>query len=141
MGINFKSRAQGFLTAVVLGATLLHGGCSSDSSLPELSPEPYSGPAMSLEMTGGNYLVVLNAPTPGYSMLIDRIEQERGYREIFVTVRKPNPQFVYAQMMVSQRASTQVGTKESVKVYVRFLDHLDSVGAYRFAVSAQASQP
>ena len=141
MGINFKSRATGFLTALVLGATLAQSGCWSDSSLPELSPEPYSGPALSLEAVGGNYLVVLNAPTPGYSMLIDRIEQERAYREIFVTVRKPNPQFAYAQMMVTQRAATGVDTKQGVKVYARFLDHLDAQGAYRLAVSSEVSKP
>ncbi|MFN9992794.1 MAG: hypothetical protein ACK54H_05555 [Phycisphaerales bacterium] len=141
MGINFKSRATGFLTALVLSATLAQSGCWSDSSLPELSPEPYSGPALSLEAVGGNYLVVLNAPTPGYSMLIDRSEQERAYREIFVTVRKPNPQFAYAQMMVTQRAATGVDTKQGVKVYARFLDHLDAQGAYRLVVSSEFSKP
>lgn len=141
MGINFKSRAARFLTTLVLGVTAVQSGCWSDSSLPELSPEPYVGPALSLEVVDGNFLVMLRAPTPGYSMLIDRIEQERGYREIFVTVRKPNPQFAYAQMMVTQRSTTGVDTKQVVRVYARFLDHLDAQGAYRLAASSEVSKP
>lgn len=116
-------------------------GCVGDTSLPELAPEPYSGPAIMLEAAADNHLIVMNAPTPGYVLLVDRIEQERGFREIFVTVRKPNPQFAYAQMMVTQRATTGVATKEPIRVYVRSLDHIESAGAYRFATGSDIRNP
>ena len=72
-------------------------GCSSDSTAPEVSPESYRGPSISLDSTGEFHTILVQSPSPGYLVLVERVEENRGFDEAFVTIRMPNPRHIWAR--------------------------------------------
>ena len=95
-------------------------GCSS-RTVPEAVETPYAGPPLGLESKGPSHLVVLEAPSGGYSMVIDRVLERAGFHDIFVTVRTADPRFVHSQAMTRLRALVPLASTVPVRVCARVL--------------------
>jgi hypothetical protein len=44
-------------------------------------------------------------------------------RDAFVTIRLPNPEYAYAQVVVEQRVATTIPPDLTARLFVRFLKH------------------
>lgn len=94
-------------------------GCQSGTAAPAVSRGAYAGPPLTLEGT----VVVMTAPSPGYQIVLDRVSEAYGRKDVFVSVRKPDPRFSYPAKQVTQRVGTGVAEDTKVTVYARLLRH------------------
>ncbi len=115
-------------------------GCSSDSALPVVASEAYRGPAISLDSGGNFHVIVVQSPSPGYSVLLERVEESRGYDEAFVTIRTPNPRFSFPQVIVEQRALTNVRSTRPLRVNARLMNFEELNTVYHPAITEARPQ-
>lgn len=124
MGRERRHRGWCGLTAglaLVAALGLLAGGCASPPPAPS-TPEVglvYSGPALSLDSTGRLHIVRAEAPSPGWSMNVDYVVDSPGGFDAFISLRSPNPAFVYPQVMVTQHLSTGVESDKRIRLFAR----------------------
>ena len=108
-------------SCVAMGVTIFAlPGCSS-RTVPEAVETPYAGPAITLDSKGPSHLVVLEAPSGGYGLVVDRVLERAGYHDIFVTVRTPDPRFVHTQAVTRLRAMAPLASTVPVRVCARVL--------------------
>ncbi len=134
-----RSRRRGMLAALPLA--LFIGGCGGGAPAPRITDGAYEGPPLSIDQTGRTAVVVMEAPTPGWSVTVDRSSEARDHWQAFVTIRRPNPAYMYAQMIVKQNLLTTVESRRPLRVYARVLEFADQAtdGEYREAVRAGPS--
>lgn len=131
-----RRRLSAALTGLgLIGAQLSIIGCSSDSTAPEVSPESYRGPSISLDSAGEFHTILVQSPSPGYVVLVERVEENRGFDEAFVTIRMPNPRFSFPQTAVEQRALTSVHSSRPLRVNARLMGFDEISTAYHPAVA------
>jgi len=107
-----------FIHALIPAAVL--AGCSSG---PAIDPStPYQGPGLRVDSEPKVHHLVFTAPTPGWGVVIDRTTETPGAQRVFATIRRPNPQFIYPQVLVEQRVATSVPRDQPVEVFVRVLE-------------------
>lgn len=130
-------------TATLLGALAcaLVIGCGASHPLPDIAAETYLGPPLDLDASRSQYVVVMHAPNPGWVVGLDRVAEQYRHQAVFITLRHPNPAFLYPQMEVEQRIATTAPVNASVRVYVRLLaaDDRDSYSPY--VLATQADEP
>jgi hypothetical protein len=116
------------IAALTAPAALVAPGCSllpwgnNDVSITAPNPEV---PPIRLDQTGGaggRHLVVMQVPTGGWTVTIDRAEVTPDGRRIFVTARRPDPAFMHTQAFVELRALSEVPVDTRVEVVARVLD-------------------
>ncbi len=83
----------------------------------------YDGPPVTLDSSGSQHVVVLQAPSAGWTFSLDRAERKLRGTELFLTATGPDPAFMHAQHVVSLRAGTGVESDRPVVVYVRVTEH------------------
>lgn len=105
--------------ALALACLLLTACWGGGSSI---APDNYSGPPIRLDQLEGRHLLVVSAPTPGWRITIDRTERRLDDTLVFVTLRRPDPGMVYAQVVVEQEVLTPVPGTREVVVYARTTD-------------------
>jgi hypothetical protein len=99
---------------------LLLTGCFGGNSV--ISPEQYTGPPLHLETLEARHLIVFRAPSPGWAATIDRTERRLDTTRVFLTLRRPDPGMLYAQVMVDQRVLTPVPASRELTLYARTID-------------------
>ena len=121
---------------------LLEIGCSGSKALPPITSGAYAGPPIGLDSAGDNDTVVVHSPTPGWVPTLDRVADQYKHKAIFITLRKPNPAYFYAQSQVEQRVGTSVLSTEAVKVYARVIafDQQPGDEPYTFALQSQGTK-
>lgn len=119
--------------AIVLGGS----GCAGRSAVQDSAP--YAGPPIEIDSAGPTHHVVMHAPTSGWAFTLDRVDEVRGGREAFVTIRRPNPAMIYSQAIVEQRIGTGVPATTTLRVLARVQEFTDAPasGAYRQAAPAR----
>jgi hypothetical protein len=95
-------------------------GCVS-RNIPEVAEGSHVGPPLTLDASGANYVVMLEAPSAGYGLTVDRVLERAGGSDIFATVRTPDPKYVHAQMIVTLRAAVPLATSSPARLCVRVL--------------------
>lgn len=116
-------------------------GCESRMAPPEKDGPPYQGPPIRLDDSGPTLTVVFTAPTPGWQVHLNRIEEGFQTRDVLITIVEPNPQFHYAQSLVEQRVATTVTADLTARVFVRHAPHapIERIGgAYSHVASRKA---
>lgn len=83
----------------------------------------YTGPEARLDASQPNYTVIISAPSAGWSAAVDRVVESHKRQDIFVTLRRPDPRFIYTQQVVQQRLLTSVAASEAARLCVRVLDY------------------
>lgn len=110
------------LTIATIGlafAALALPGCGSSG--PEIATGMYAGPPIEVVARDGVYHLKVESPSPGWDVTFDRSVQRADERRLFVSLRRPNPAFVYAQVIVEQLVRTDVAAPEDVSAYARVL--------------------
>jgi hypothetical protein len=143
-------RYPAFLAAC--GSALTLAGCFSGASRPEKEGQTYGGPPISIEsseavatapiaglgMTGAQHIVVLAAPTAGWSFTLDSVQDAYQRREVYLTIMRPNPAYPGARAAVQQRMASEVELRAPIDVYARVLDYTPrpEPSPYRYAGSS-----
>ncbi len=110
-----------FLVALpVVLAALLLGGCWFSPAV--LDTAAFVGPPVTQTTTGGRHLLVVQAPTPGWKITIDRTEPRLNEDLVFLTLQRPDPGALYAQVLVEQQILTDVVETRPIRVYARIID-------------------
>jgi hypothetical protein len=124
---------------LTLGAAL--PGCVS-RTIPEVAEGSHVGPPLLLDATGVNYMVVLQAPSAGYALTIDRVLERTGGSDIFATVRTPDPKYVHAQVIVTQRATVPLASSARARLCARVLgaDEEGEADEYRVVTPEPAAR-
>lgn len=82
-----------------------------------------NAPPMMVEEGEGRHLVVMQAPSPGWSIRLDATERTPIGKRVFVTIRKPDPAYQYTQQIVLMRVLTSVRLDSEIEVVGRLLEH------------------
>lgn len=124
--------------SMVLAALLVLEGCASGNRPPRAKDSGYAGPPISVEESGSQHIVVLTAPTAGWSFSLDEVRDRMGGKDVFVTVRRPNPAYLHAQAEVVQNLGTEVASNVPLEVYARVLDHDTKNGSLSYYHAAES---
>lgn len=126
---------------VVAGVAAVLGGCGGRGPVP--GAEPYAGPALSIDTTRATYTIVLEAPTPGWTMETVATRQLFERREVYVLLRRPNPVYLYPQVVVTQHLGTDVRTDMPMDLYAAVAAHDAARGPEVFgrAASSEGTPP
>lgn len=91
-----------------------------------------SAPPIKGETLDRRHLLVMQAPNPGWSFSIDRTDRERDGWVVSLTIREPNPAFMYPQRIVEKQLLTEVEADQPLRVMARVLTHdeKDDVSGY-----------
>ncbi len=123
------------------GVALLSIGCASPPPPPVVDALPYQGPPVAMGSKNGEHIAIITAPTPGWVPSLDRVMDGPGARQVFISLREPNPAFLRAQVTVDQHIATTVPLREGARIHVRTLrwdqEDLEDVPFF-FAASAAA---
>ena len=101
----------------------LLGGCGGGPRVFNISPEAYRGPDLTIQSKPPQHVAIIQAPTPGWTFSFDASRPQFGYTDVFLTITRPNPAFVYTQNVVSQEAGTEIDITRRIVVYARVLPH------------------
>ena len=145
--IRFRlCQATGALFAACV--LLVHIGCAARNSVPQTTSGSYVGPPLSLVHENDATHILFSAPSPGWTITLDEVVDAFKRRDAFVTIRLPNPEYAYAQVVVEQRVATTIPRDQTARLFVRFLKHDTKAtmdDAYRFVHSiepvAKSDQP
>lgn len=111
-----KCRLAVYLCAI--GLTL--GGCWSSPTV--LDDAAFAGPPVTQSVAEGRHLLIVQSPTPGWKVTVDRTDPRLNEDLIFLTMQRPDPGALYAQMVVEQRVLTNVVQTRPIRVYARVID-------------------
>jgi len=114
-------RAASFIAFATLTGLLI--GCRSHPAVPDTTEAPFAGPAITIDSSADTHILAVDSPSPGWAFTLDRVLEAHGHRRAFVSLRRPNPGYLMAQVIVTQRLSTGVRTDKQVRVLARFLDY------------------
>ncbi|MBK7404140.1 MAG: hypothetical protein IPJ41_05785 [Phycisphaerales bacterium] len=118
-------------TSLLLPGILLLGlaACAAEPPAGGQSPGPGMGPVdrssphdwppVSLDSSGPEHTVVLQAPDPGWWIQLDGVEASPGLKRIYVTIRRPKPGRMYPQVITELRLGSTVPSREPAELLVR----------------------
>jgi len=125
--------------ALGLGASLplatVLGGCAASKIETRewpVSDAIYSGPRIDLVVSDDVKTIRVESPSPGWDVTLDGTERRADSRRLFVTLRRPNPQFVYPTVVVDQLVRTDSPPSEPATLFARVLEYgANTDAAYR----------
>lgn len=79
-------------------------------------------PPIQVQSLNAHHMLVMQAPHSGWSVAIDRDERIAIGTRLFITVRRPDPSFMYPQAIVEKNLLTDIPSSTTLEVYVRLLD-------------------
>lgn len=110
---------RALVPGLVLVAFTLIGCWSSPSVVDDVR---FAGPPVAQSTTDGRHLLIVSAPTPGWTIKVDRTEPLLDVSRIFLTMVRPDPGALYAQVVVDQRVLTDVPASRPIEVFARVAD-------------------
>lgn len=124
-----RTRWTTCIAGTLIAATLASGlaGCKLQRKLPWVSTESIVDsdpglPRITLGSAEGFHTVVMQAPSGGWTVRIDKsIRTAEGMR-IYVTARRPDPAFSHTQAFVDLNALSDVPTDVPVTIVGRVLE-------------------
>lgn len=113
--------------------------CGDRLLIPRPDDQPYQGPPLSVDSSGAQHVVVAQSPTPGWEFSLERVVEKLGGREVYVTLRRPDPRFVMIQQVVEQRLAVPVESQTPIEVYALVLEHDDRGEHDRYPLAARSA--
>jgi hypothetical protein len=138
-----ETRRAAFAGALV--ATLV--GCNATQKGGETPEEPadreihravaHEYPPISLDSSGREHVIVLQGPNPGWRLDLDAVQATRDGTVVYATLRQPDPERMYPQVITERRLGTTVPSTEPVELAVRILEHGDASDAAPYHSAAR----
>jgi len=82
-----------------------------------------NAPLIMLEKNDTHHLIVMQAPSPGWSIRLDATERTPTGKRVFVTLRRPDPAYEYPQQIVQMHVLTSVRLDSKIVIVGRLLEH------------------
>jgi hypothetical protein len=120
----------------LIATSLLMGGCrviKKATASSEMQARLENAPPVWLDSLGDNHMLVMQAPHPGWSYRLDRDDRDRDGWIVWITIRKPDPAFMYPQRIVEKRLLTQVESDQPIRVRARLLEHNENGTSDQYA--------
>lgn len=114
------------LAALLLVTSVLIIGCGSTQGPPPPSDAAFQGPPVSIEQANARHIVVVQAPSAGWTIECDATWEQQKHWDVYITLRQPDPRFMYAQQIVSLRVATDVRAAEAIRVLARVVPFGDT---------------
>ena len=115
-----------FLSAVLLAVSLCTmGGCNRIARRwkgVDMNVPVDNVPPIMVDAIDGKYLLIMQAPNSGWSIQAERDERTAEGFRLFITVRRPDPAFMYPQAIVEKRLLSEVDSSKPIEIYARVLD-------------------
>lgn len=99
-------------------SVLLAVGCGSSPG-PVAAPGAWTGPSVQVATRTREHVAVVNAPSAGWQVTLEQVREVYKGRRVFITIRKPDPTQMHAQMIVELQVGTTVPVWENVEVWAR----------------------
>lgn len=115
-----RCAVQVFFLLLALLTIMAATGCYSRPGPPEPLPDTFQGCEVSVDTSGREYVIVAKVGSPGYALEMDSTWEAYRGKHVFITVRRPDERFTYAQVVTELRLLTQVETRESIDVFARW---------------------
>jgi len=80
-------------------------------------------PPVRLDALNAHHMLVMQAPHSGWAFAIEKDERIPDGKRLFITVRRPNPTFLYPQMIVEKNLLTDIPIETTIELYARILDY------------------
>lgn len=103
-------------------ATLCSTACVSREPPPEAIDARYEGPKLTLDSSGPQHTLKMDAPTAGWQVVVDRVVERHRVQDVFLTIRRPDPRFHFKQVPVTQIVAVPVPSSQTVRISARTLD-------------------
>lgn len=103
-----------------LAAVCVLSACAGGPKISETTP--YGGPPMEVDSSRRVHQLVMQAPSAGWTLTLDRTIEHEGVQRVFATIRRPDPRFVYAMQVVTQHIATSIPSDQPLEVFVRTMD-------------------
>lgn len=81
-----------------------------------------NAPLVMLDSVDQHHLIVMQAPSPGWSVRLDATKRTPEGKRVFITIRKPDPAYEYTQQIVLMRVLTRVKLDTEIELVGRLLD-------------------
>lgn len=94
-------------------------------------------PPVSLDSSGREHVIVLQGPNPGWRLDLDAVQTTRDGKIVYATLRQPDPDRMYAQVITERRLGTTVPSTEPVELAVRTVEHGDASDAAPYHAAAR----
>jgi len=78
-------------------------------------------PPTLIDELDGKRMLVMRAPNSGWSITLDKDERIAAGMRVFITVRRPDPAFMYPQAIVDKRVLTEIHADTEIELYARVL--------------------
>lgn len=114
------------LAALLLVTSVLIIGCGSTQGPPPPSDAAFQGPLVSIEQANAKHIVVVQAPSAGWTIERDATQEQQKRWDVYITLREPDPRFMYTQQVVSLRVATDVRAAEAIRVLARVVPFGDT---------------
>ena len=95
----------------------------------KIADGPFAGPPIEAE----EQVVVIEAPSPGWAVELDQTRPGPDGDEVFLTLRRPDPQFLYPQMIVTQRVATGARPGQAIVVFARTLEAHENARSQQYS--------
>ena len=124
-------------TALILPACGGSRGSRNDDSQQQAAPEPDgANPTVSIEPGYERHVIVVTAPTGGWSLRWEKRVVRDGTVEEYLTIRRPNPEIYHVQAVTPHRINSNAPLSGPVKVFTRVVDHGQDTEDVPFELSA-----
>lgn len=114
------------LAALLLVSSVQIIGCGSTQGPPPPSDAAFQGPPVSIEQANAEHIVVVQAPSAGWTIERDATQEQQKRWDVYITLREPDPRFMYTQAVVSLRVATDVRAAEAIRVLARVVPFADT---------------
>jgi len=123
--VTLKNSVRIVSSALVVVMLLSATGCMKRIWLrdDDAQERMQSAPLIMLEENDTHHLVVMQAPSPGWSIRLDATERTPQGKRVFVTLRRPDPSYEYPQQIVQMRVLTSVRLDSEIAIVGRLLEH------------------
>ncbi len=127
--MNLASIVVRVTFAAALASPMVLSGCKvinkkKDASV--MADRLENAPPVWLDTLEEQHMLVMQAPQPGWSYRLDRDDRDREGWIVYITIRKPDPAFMYPQRIVDKRLLTEVESDQPIRVMARLLDHKEN---------------
>lgn len=119
----------------VIAAGGVGAGCAQPAIV--IDPGAYAGPPLHIEPGERNHMAVFTMPSGGWGLTFDRTRDRFEARQVFMTLRRPEPTHAATQALVEQRADTRTPLSLDVEVYARIAEKDAPNPSYRLAGRAE----
>jgi len=121
-----RAHAVPALAALLLVTSVQIIGCGSTQGPPPPSDAAFQGPPVSIEQVNAKHIVVVQAPSAGWTVERDATQEQQKRWDVYITLREPDPRFMYTQAVVSLRVATDVRAAEAIRVLARVVPFGDT---------------